>query len=150
VTRITTQIEEAKKLHLEAIERMDESDARIQALPSDAPDSEATFAAEVFQRSMKEADRAAETLERLVAIQRAKTLVPSDTVAVVVSTESAASPWRSPTCRAVNDAKQPRAPTAWRSSPASTGRKERRRSRLGPKVPKWRAGPASTPAARTR
>ena len=85
--KITTQIEEAKRLHQEAIERMDEADAKIQATPADASEGERSFSTELFERATREADRAAETLERLVAIQRAKTLVPADTVEVASETQ---------------------------------------------------------------
>jgi HK97 family phage major capsid protein len=70
--RITTQIEEAQRLHSEAIERMDEQDTKIQALPDDIADDERKFHRGLFEKYEREAERAAETLERLVAIEAAR------------------------------------------------------------------------------
>ena len=79
MSRVTTQIEEAKRLHQEAIERMDEQDVKIQALPEDLPKEEREFHAGLFEKYAEDAQRRAETLERLVAIQNARGLAPADT-----------------------------------------------------------------------
>lgn len=76
--KVTTQIEEARNQHAAAIEQMDDQDAKIQALPDDTPDEERKFHLALFEKRQEEAERWAETLERLVAIQRAKGLVPGD------------------------------------------------------------------------
>ena len=78
MSRVTTQIEDAKRLHQEAIERMDEQDTKIQALPEDVPTEERDFHLALFSKYETDAQRGAETLERLVAIQRAKGEVPSE------------------------------------------------------------------------
>lgn len=75
--KITTQIEEAKRLHQEAIERMDEQDIKIQALPDDATSEERALHKSLFDKYQLESVRGAETLERLVAIQQAKEIVPA-------------------------------------------------------------------------
>ena len=75
--KITTQIDEAKRLHQNAIERMDEQDIKIQALPDDATGEERALHKSLFDKYQTESVRAAETLERLVAIQQAKDVVPA-------------------------------------------------------------------------
>lgn len=76
--RVTSQIEEARQLHADAIEKMNDQDTKIQALPEDTPQAERDFHLGLFGAFKAEAERNAETLERLVAIQRAKDLIPSD------------------------------------------------------------------------
>lgn len=76
--KITTQIEEAQRLHSEAIERMDEQDAKIQSLPDDTPGEERDFHGALFAKYKTDAERCAETLERLVAISQARSLVPAE------------------------------------------------------------------------
>jgi len=56
---------------------MDEQDAKIQALPEDTPEEERGFHAALFAKYQEEAERRAETLERLVAIQEARSKVPT-------------------------------------------------------------------------
>lgn len=78
MSRITTQIEDAKRLHEESIQRMDEQDTKIQALPEDTPAEERDFHKALFEKYQADAERQAETLERLVAIQQARSIVPAD------------------------------------------------------------------------
>ncbi len=80
MSQVTTQIVDAERLHKEAIERMDEQDTKIQALPEDVKQEERDFHTALFAKFEADAQRAAETLERLVAIQRAKNVVPADKV----------------------------------------------------------------------
>lgn len=74
--RITSQISEAQRQHAEAIEKMEEADAKLQALPDDITDEERQFHADYFTRCKREAERYAETIERLVAIAEARHVVP--------------------------------------------------------------------------
>lgn len=78
MSRVTTQIEDAKRLHQDAIERMDEQDTKIQSLPEDTPVEERDFHRNLFQKYEADAERAAETLERLVAIQAARATAPAE------------------------------------------------------------------------
>ncbi len=77
MSQVTSQIEEAKALHQKAIERMDDADTKIQSLPDDADREEREFHTSNFEKCEAAAKRAAETLERLVAIQKAKDVVPA-------------------------------------------------------------------------
>lgn len=77
-TKVASQIEEAQRIHQEAIQRMEEVDIKIQALPEDAPADERELLNSLFLRYKDDANRAAETLERLVAIERSRSLVPGD------------------------------------------------------------------------
>jgi HK97 family phage major capsid protein len=77
--RITSQIEEARTKHAEAIEKMEEADAKLQALPDDATDEERTFHSGYFTKCVRDAERWAETIERLVAIEEARQTIPPAT-----------------------------------------------------------------------
>ena len=70
--RVTTQIEDAERLSQDAINRMDEQDAKIQALPDDTPLEERDFHVALFEKYKQDAARTAGTLERLVAISKAR------------------------------------------------------------------------------
>jgi HK97 family phage major capsid protein len=76
VMKITSQIEEARKLHGDSVEKMEEWDAKLQALPEDASDEELRFTKECFDKSKREAQRCAETMDRLVSIAEARQIVP--------------------------------------------------------------------------
>lgn len=67
-----TQLEEARQRHGEAIEKMADWDARIQALPEEAEDEEVVFLKEAFDKAEAEAGRWAEQVERLEALVTAK------------------------------------------------------------------------------
>jgi len=83
--KITTQIAEAQRLHKDSIERMDEQDIKIQALPDDASSEERTLHKGLFDKYQAESVRGAETLERLIAIQSAKAIVPAVEVVEAVA-----------------------------------------------------------------
>lgn len=74
--KLTNQVEEARKLLDSAIERMDDQDARIQALPDDTPEEERALQKAIFDKITEDVTRCRETVERLVAIQRARETVP--------------------------------------------------------------------------
>jgi HK97 family phage major capsid protein len=74
--RVTSQIEEARKLHTESIEKMEEWDAKLQALPDDAEEKELEFVRSCFDASKAEARRHSETIERLEAILEARKAIP--------------------------------------------------------------------------
>jgi HK97 family phage major capsid protein len=70
--KVVTQLEEARQRHAEAVEKMEDFDARFQALPEDASDEELEFFATAFDKSKGEAKRWAEQVERLEAISEAR------------------------------------------------------------------------------
>lgn len=74
--RVTSQIEEAQRNHAESIEKMEEADAKLQALPDDATEEERKFHSDYFERCKRDEKRWAETHERLVAIAEARQTIP--------------------------------------------------------------------------
>lgn len=74
--KLTNQVEEARKLLEDAIERLDDQDAKIQALPEDTADEEREFQRALFDKFTEDVTRRRETVERLIAIQRARETVP--------------------------------------------------------------------------
>ena len=74
--RVTSQIDEAQRNHAESIEKMEEADAKLQALPDDATDEERTFHADYFDKCKRDEKRWAETHDRLVAIAEARQTIP--------------------------------------------------------------------------
>lgn len=74
--KLTTQVEEARALLSEAVERLDDQDAKIQALPDDTPDEEREFQRALFEKFTDDVTRRRETVERLIAIQRAREAIP--------------------------------------------------------------------------
>lgn len=74
--KLTTQVEEARRLLEESIERMDDQDAKIQALRDDTADEEREFQSALFHKFEEDVTRRRETVERLIAIQRARDTVP--------------------------------------------------------------------------
>jgi len=74
--KLTTQVEEARTLLEESIERLDEQDVKIQALPDDTPDEEREFHGGLFAKYQEDVSRRRETLERLIAIQKARETIP--------------------------------------------------------------------------
>lgn len=70
--RITSQIQEARDRHAEALERMEEADAHLQSIPEDAEPDTRTFHEGVFEKRKGEAARWQATVERLVAIEEAR------------------------------------------------------------------------------
>lgn len=77
--RITSQITEARDRHAEAIEKMEEADAKLQALPDDAEQEERDFHQGYFDKCVRDEKRWSETVERLVAIEEARQKVtPTD------------------------------------------------------------------------
>jgi HK97 family phage major capsid protein len=74
--KLTTQVEEAKNLLEESIEHLDEQDVKIQALADDTPDEEREFHKGLFQKYQEDVARRRETLERLIAITRARQTIP--------------------------------------------------------------------------
>lgn len=74
--KLTNQVEEARSLLDEAITRLDDQDAKIQALPDDAPAEEVEFQRALFGKFEDDVTRRRETVERLIAIQRAREAIP--------------------------------------------------------------------------
>src|SRR3990170_2909272 len=74
--KLTNQVEEARSLLEEAIVRLDDQDAKIQALPDDAPDEDREFQRALFEKFEEDVTRRRETVERLIAIQRARETIP--------------------------------------------------------------------------
>src|SRR3972149_11972696 len=74
--KLTNQVEEARSLLEEAIVRPDDQDAKIQALPDDAPDEDREFQRALFEKFEEDVTRRKETVERLIAIQRARETIP--------------------------------------------------------------------------
>jgi HK97 family phage major capsid protein len=74
--KLTNQVEEARSLLEESIERMDDQDAKIQALPDDTPEEEVSFQRALFEKFEQDVQRRTETVERLIAITRARQAVP--------------------------------------------------------------------------
>lgn len=68
----TSQLEEARKRLAESVEKMEEWDAKVQALPDSADPTEMEFTRNQFQISERENLRWQDTVDRLAAIDRAK------------------------------------------------------------------------------
>ena len=68
----TSQLEEARKRLAESVEKMEEWDAKVQALPDSADPTEMEFVRNQFQVSERENLRWQDTVDRLAAIDRAK------------------------------------------------------------------------------
>src|SRR3990172_5331300 len=74
--KLTNQVEEARELLEESIVRMDDQDAKIQALHDDTDDTEVEFQRALFEKFEADVKRRTETVERLIAIQRAREAIP--------------------------------------------------------------------------
>lgn len=74
--RLTNQVEEAQRLLEESIERMDDQDAKIQALPDDTHDEVRDLERAIFDKLKDEARTSRERVERLIAIQHARETIP--------------------------------------------------------------------------
>lgn len=74
--RLTNQVEEATRLLEESIERMDDQDAKIQALPDDTHDEVRDLEASIFDKYKDETRQSRERVERLIAIQHARETIP--------------------------------------------------------------------------
>jgi HK97 family phage major capsid protein len=72
---MNTLLEEARQKHAEALERLSEWDARIQALPDDAKPEESEYLKGAFEKTKDEVRRWAETVERQEVITTARTAV---------------------------------------------------------------------------
>lgn len=72
---MSTMLEEARQKHAEAIERLAEWDARIQALPDDAKAEERVFLTQAFDQTSGEVKRWAESVERQEVITTARSVV---------------------------------------------------------------------------
>lgn len=70
--KVVTQLDEARQRHDEAVEKMEDWDAKTQALPEDASDEEVEFFTRAFQTAKAEARRWADQVERLDAISEAR------------------------------------------------------------------------------
>lgn len=70
-------VDEARKNYELAVQRMDEQDSRIQSLPENVGDEEREFQKALFDQLRQEADDARETLDRQIAIERARRMVPA-------------------------------------------------------------------------
>lgn len=74
--KLTNQVEEAIALHDAAVGRMDDQDAKIQALPDDTNEEVRELEAAIFERLEADAKSCAERVKRLKAIQTARESIP--------------------------------------------------------------------------
>lgn len=76
MSKVTKNIEEARAYLDEALEALEEQETRIQALPDDTADEERDFHKTLFEQRKEDVARARDTLERLIALKRARETVP--------------------------------------------------------------------------
>src|SRR4051812_35178100 len=76
MSRLTKLEQEAREAYEDAVEKLDEQDSRIQALPEDCPEEERTFHAALFEKLEEDSIRRKETWERQVALTKARLSVP--------------------------------------------------------------------------
>ena len=74
--KLTKQIEEARGLLEEAVQNLDDQDAKIQSLPDNTRTEEHDFHLALFEELKEEVTRRRQTLERLIAISRARSEIP--------------------------------------------------------------------------
>lgn len=75
-SNLTKLEREAKENYERAVEKMDEQDSRIQALPDDIDEDERQFQSALFDKLREDADRARSTWERQIALRKARETVP--------------------------------------------------------------------------
>jgi HK97 family phage major capsid protein len=76
MSRLTKLEQEAREAYEDAVEKLDEQDSRIQALPEDCPEEERSFHAALFEKLEEDSIRRKETWERQVALTKARLSVP--------------------------------------------------------------------------
>jgi HK97 family phage major capsid protein len=74
--KLTKQIEEARSLVEESVQNLDDQDAKIQSLPDNTRQEEHEFHLALFDELKEEVTRRRLTLERLIAIQKARDTIP--------------------------------------------------------------------------
>lgn len=75
--KLTKQVEEGRQLLADAIERLEDQDAKIQSLADDAPDEDREFQRALFEKFTEDVEQRKETVERLIAIGRAREAIPT-------------------------------------------------------------------------
>jgi HK97 family phage major capsid protein len=75
--KITKLEQEARERYEGCVQKMDETDSRIQALPEDCPEEERKLLEAIFENDEEDTARAKQTWERQTAISRARQLVPA-------------------------------------------------------------------------
>ncbi len=75
--RLTKNVDEARTLLADAIERLEDQDAKIQALDDDSPEEDVNFQRGLFEKFTEDVEKRREAVERLIAIQRAHETIPS-------------------------------------------------------------------------
>lgn len=76
--KLTKQVEEARRNLEDAIEALDDQDARIQALPENTAKEESDFHLERFKELHDEVERRRGVVERLIAITEARSNIPRE------------------------------------------------------------------------
>ena len=76
LSNLTKLEREAKENYELAVQKMDEQDSRIQALPDDIDEDERKFQSALFDKLSEDADRARGTWERQIALRKARETVP--------------------------------------------------------------------------
>jgi HK97 family phage major capsid protein len=76
MSRLTKLEQEAREAYENSVEKLDEQDSRIQALPEDCPEEERQFHAALFEKLEEDSIRHKETWERQVALTKARLSVP--------------------------------------------------------------------------
>lgn len=76
MSRLTKLEQEAREAYESAVEKLDEQDSRIQALPDDCPEEERQFHAALFEKLEDDMKRRKETWERQVALAKARLQIP--------------------------------------------------------------------------
>lgn len=74
--KLTKQVEEARQLLADAIEHLEDQDAKIQSLADDSPDEDREFQRALFAKFTEDVEQRRETVERLIAISRARETIP--------------------------------------------------------------------------
>jgi HK97 family phage major capsid protein len=74
--RLTKNIEEARTLLAHAVDELEKQDAKIQALEDDAPQEDVDFQRGLFEKFAENVEKRREAVERLIAIERARTTIP--------------------------------------------------------------------------
>lgn len=78
MNKLTKLEVEAREAYEKAVQRMDEQDSKIQALPEDVHESERQFHKELFESLAADVARTKETWERQTAIAKARRDLPTD------------------------------------------------------------------------
>lgn len=76
MSKVTKLVLEAREAYEKCVERMDETDSRIQALDDEAPKEERELLEAIFEQQRDETARAKQVWERQVAIDKARRDIP--------------------------------------------------------------------------